>query len=101
MIPKQGFEKALDFVQNINTAVGILNWVNPNPIVKVGVAIFTNLFGITTHIIDETNVSEADAIYNLRVEIVEFGTLSEDGEMFKSDPRINDEGCGIEQINFS
>lgn len=41
------------------------------------------------------NINEADAIYNLRVEIVEFGTLSEDGEMFRADPRINDEKCGV------
>jgi len=57
--------------------------------------------GITTAVVDEANISEADAIYNLRVEIVEYGTLSEDGEMFKTDPRVNEEKCGIEQINFS
>lgn len=52
--------------------------------------------GITTAVVDEANISEADAIYNLRVEIVEYGTLSEDGEMFKTDPRVNEEKCGIE-----
>lgn len=47
------------------------------------------------------NIEEADAVYNLRVEIVEYGTLSEDGEIYRSDPRINDDKCGVEQINFS
>lgn len=101
MIPKQNFDGPIDFVSNINTAVSILNWVNPYPIVKVGVAVFTNLFGISTHIADESNISEAEAIYNLRVEIAEFGTFSDDGEIFKADPRINEDKCGAEQINFS
>ena len=63
---------------------------------KIGVAMITTLFGITSHIADEANVSEADAIYNLRVEIVEFGTFSDDGDIFKADPRINTDKCGAE-----
>ena len=96
MIPKGDVQDTVDKISNVNNAISILNWVNPEPITKITAAIATKFVDLTTYSIQQANVEENNALYNLKVEVVQ--DLEED---MVADSRINEDKCGAFQINFS
>lgn len=96
MIPKGDVQGAVDKISNINSAVGILNWVNPFPISHIFGSVATKITGLATNVAQETNIDEQDALYNLKIEVVN----ATDGN-WTTDERIKEDQCGAEVINFS
>jgi len=49
MIPKGDVQDTVDKISNVNNAISILNWVNPEPISKITAAIATKIVDLTTY----------------------------------------------------
>jgi hypothetical protein len=96
LIPKGDVQGAVDKISNINSAVGILNWVNPFPISHIFGSVATKITGLATNVAQESNIDEQDALYNLKIEVVN----ATDGN-WTTDERIKEDQCGAEVINFS
>lgn len=86
----------MDNIQNINTAVDLLNLVNPWIESRVYINMATQLTGITTYTLDELNYDEKEAIYSLKIEVIE-----DNEQNFRIDRRFEEEYCGGNLINFN
>lgn len=70
LIPKGDVQGAVDTISNINSAIGILNWVNPFPVSHIFGSVATSVSGLAINTAQESNIDEIDALYNLKVEVV-------------------------------
>jgi hypothetical protein len=95
LIPKGDIQASVDKISNINNAISILNWVNPEPITRITASLATKIIGLATYSLQESNIDEVNALYNLKIEVV-----VDEEENFVADERINEDKCGAEVINF-
>jgi hypothetical protein len=83
-VPKGTLQESLDVMTNINSAMQILNLVDPNPVTRIALGMVTKVIGIKLFNAKNSNVNEREALYNLKVEVL-------DDDIFYADQRIRSE----------
>jgi hypothetical protein len=83
-VPKGTLQESLDVMTNINSAMQILNLVDPNPVTRIALGMVTKVIGIKLFNAKNSNVNEREALYNLKVEVL-------DDDLFYADQRIRSE----------
>lgn len=67
--------------------------VDPNPISRIALGMVTKIIGIKLFNAKNSNVNEREALYNLKVEVL-------DGDVFYGDQRIRSNQCGAFTMNM-
>ena len=93
IVPKGTLQESLDIMTNINTAIQILNMVDPNPISRIALGMVTKVIGIKLFNAKNSDVNEREALYNLKVEVL-------DDDVFYGDQRIRTDQCGAFTMNM-
>jgi hypothetical protein len=65
-------------MSNINSAMQIINMVNPFPVTRISLGVVTKVVGLKLFNSKTSDVNEREAIYNLKVEVLD----SEDSQFF-------------------
>jgi hypothetical protein len=73
-------------MSNINSAMQIINMVNPFPVTRISLGMVTKVLGIKLFNAKNTDLNEREAVYNIKVEV-----LDSADDLFYTDQRIRSE----------
>jgi hypothetical protein len=96
VVPKGTLQDSVDVMSNINSAIEILNLVNPAPLTRVALGVATKVIGLKLFNAKNADVNEREALYNLKVEV-----LDTDDSLFYPDARVRDNECGATTLNMA
>ena len=58
-------------MSNINSAMQIINMVNPFPVNRISLGVVTKVIGLKLFNAKNADVNEREAVYNLKVEVLD------------------------------
>ena len=95
VVPKGSVDRQVDTISNINGAMSIINLFNPFFLTRMGIQIATSITGMGLYVLKASGTEEHEALYNLRIAILE-----DEVDWFYMDERILDYRCNATQISF-